>query len=235
MKNKKHAFTLLEMVIVVMIIGILSAILLPVLTNQVLKARIARTKNDIRALETAVSRFKIDTGLYPPSGSDINDTLATGNGYLSRFLRHEPYPLDADAGAHADDYIYGFIMQIQEYWDGPYIEVNRDQIDYAGYPAATQGIATALEETARSTGRGQVEGSNPNNHQILDAFGEPFRFIQHEDYANYGGTERRSGDPFYETETYYNARTFQIVSGGQNLISLPAPDIGLDLDDITNF
>ncbi len=235
MTNKKYAFTLIEMIIVVMIIGILSSVLIPVLTNQVLKARIARTKNDIRVLETAVSRFKIDTGEYPPSGSDISDTIATGNGYLSRFLRYEPHRLDADAGVHEDDYIYDFVTRIQEYWDGPYIEIPRDQIDFNGYPPITEGIATHLNETARSIGRGTAEGSDPNNQQILDAFGEPFRYIHSGDYAFYGGTERRSDDPFYQSETYYNSKTFQIVSGGPDLISYPDPDIGLGPDDISNF
>ncbi len=235
MMKKIKAFTLLELVIVVMIIGILSAALLPVLTNQVLKARIARTKNDIRVLETAISRFKIDTGEYPPSGSDITDNVATGNGYLSRFLRHEPQAMDVDVGVHEDDDIYEFIMRIQEYWDGPYIEVPREQLDFEGYPDQTEGIATSLDETARSTGRGEPAGSDPNNQQILDAFREPFRYINHNDYEEYMGTERDPDDPFAQTETYYNAQTFQIVSGGQDLISLPAPEIGLDKDDITNF
>jgi len=61
MKNfNKRGFTLIEMLIVVVIIGILAAALIPRLTSVKDKANDAARKSNIQSIVTAVSSYGLD-------------------------------------------------------------------------------------------------------------------------------------------------------------------------------
>ena len=60
MSNKQTGFTLIEMMIVVAIMAIMSAMLAPTLFNQVSKAEKARTASDIRQIESALKFYRLD-------------------------------------------------------------------------------------------------------------------------------------------------------------------------------
>lgn len=65
--QKKTAFTLIELLIVVAIIGILAAIAVPNFLNAQLKAKISKAYSDIRALALANEMYGLDhNGAYPP-------------------------------------------------------------------------------------------------------------------------------------------------------------------------
>lgn len=64
MANKK-AFTLIELLIVVAIIGILAAIAVPNFLNAQIRAKVARSVSDLKAIESALETYKIDKGQYP--------------------------------------------------------------------------------------------------------------------------------------------------------------------------
>jgi general secretion pathway protein G len=58
-------FTLIEIMVVVVILGILAAIIVPKLADQPDKARVAKAQQDIRALESALQLYKLDNFYYP--------------------------------------------------------------------------------------------------------------------------------------------------------------------------
>jgi len=58
-------FTLIEIMVVVVILGILAAVIVPQLSGQTEKARQAKAKQDIRALESALEMYKLDNFYYP--------------------------------------------------------------------------------------------------------------------------------------------------------------------------
>ncbi|MEW6234062.1 MAG: prepilin-type N-terminal cleavage/methylation domain-containing protein [Candidatus Omnitrophota bacterium] len=66
MKNK--AFTLIELLIVVAIIGILAAIAVPNFLNAQTRAKIARVESDLKSLSTALSMYRLDNN-RPPDDS----------------------------------------------------------------------------------------------------------------------------------------------------------------------
>ncbi|MDP6903388.1 MAG: prepilin-type N-terminal cleavage/methylation domain-containing protein [Verrucomicrobiota bacterium] len=63
--NYSSAFTLVEMLVVITIIGILAGILVPVIARSKLKAKIAVTKVQIKELENAIKMYKSDYSRFP--------------------------------------------------------------------------------------------------------------------------------------------------------------------------
>ena len=64
-------FTLIEIMVVVVILGILAAIIVPKLTDQPERARQAKAQQDIRAIESALQLYKLDNFYYPSTQQGI--------------------------------------------------------------------------------------------------------------------------------------------------------------------
>jgi len=97
MKRKKKAFTLIELLIVVAIIGILAAIAVPNFLNAQVRAKIARCKSDLRSIGMAQEQYYLDKNAYPPSHYLI--LLTTPVSYLSSVPTDVfPPPFEKDSG-----------------------------------------------------------------------------------------------------------------------------------------
>jgi general secretion pathway protein G len=62
-----RGFTLIEIMVVVIIIGLLAAFIVPSVMHRVDDARIAKAKQDIQALETALTMYRLDNSKFPTS------------------------------------------------------------------------------------------------------------------------------------------------------------------------
>ncbi len=77
----KKAFTLVEVVIVVAILGIVAAIAVPQFQNHTQQARESAAKDNLRILRQAIERYAIEHNGVPP-GYPNNDTSRSPN-YLA--------------------------------------------------------------------------------------------------------------------------------------------------------
>ncbi len=60
-----RGFTMIELMVVIVILGILAAIIAPRLVGRTDEARITKARVDITNLETALKLYKLDNGVYP--------------------------------------------------------------------------------------------------------------------------------------------------------------------------
>ena len=72
-------FTLIEVMVVVIILGILAAIVVPRVMDRPDDARITKAKQDIRALESALNLYKLDNFVYPTTDQGL-EALVTKPG-----------------------------------------------------------------------------------------------------------------------------------------------------------
>jgi len=65
-RARRHSgFTLLEVIIVIVIIGLLATVVVQNLSGEVDKARVTKAQADVRALESALNMYKLDNFAYP--------------------------------------------------------------------------------------------------------------------------------------------------------------------------
>lgn len=80
MRNRmKKAFTLVEILIVVVILGILAAIVVPQFTNATQDAQAGNLKTQISTLQNQIELYKARTNDYPDLGTGGWDLLITGD------------------------------------------------------------------------------------------------------------------------------------------------------------
>jgi general secretion pathway protein G len=60
-----RGFTLIEIMVVVVIIGLLAAVIVPNVVNKVDEARVTRARADIASIESALTIFRLDNSKYP--------------------------------------------------------------------------------------------------------------------------------------------------------------------------
>ena len=64
-KFQNQGFTLIELMVVIVILGILAMYIAPKIMGRPEEARQVKTKVDIASLETALKLYKLDNGMYP--------------------------------------------------------------------------------------------------------------------------------------------------------------------------
>ena len=67
-RNSRLGFTLVEIMLVVVIIGVLAAMLVPRVGGRTAQAKDARAKSDIEAIAAAVELYELDLSDYPGTG-----------------------------------------------------------------------------------------------------------------------------------------------------------------------
>ncbi|MDX1606386.1 MAG: type II secretion system major pseudopilin GspG [Candidatus Competibacterales bacterium] len=112
-------FTLIEVMVVVVILGILAAVVVPRIMDRPDEARVVKARNDIRVLQTQLNLYKLDNFTYPstdqgiealverPSGQPEAPNWKSG-GYLDRLPKdpwNRPYQY-LSPGQHGEFDLY---------------------------------------------------------------------------------------------------------------------------------
>ena len=66
-----RGFTLIELMVVIVILGILAGLLVPRIMGRPDEARQLKAKIQIEGLETALKLYKLDNGMYPDTGQGL--------------------------------------------------------------------------------------------------------------------------------------------------------------------
>lgn len=72
MRRDERGFTLIELMVVVVILGILAGLIIPKIMGRPEEARRLKAKMQIQALETSLKLYYIDNGSYPTTEQGLN-------------------------------------------------------------------------------------------------------------------------------------------------------------------
>jgi general secretion pathway protein G len=115
---RQRGFTLIEIMVVVIIIGLLAAVIGPQVMGRLDTAAMTKARGDIQAIETALTLYKLDNFSYPTSEQglralvekppDPNVRNWNPEGYVKR-LNKDPWGNEyqyANPGTHGEIDIY---------------------------------------------------------------------------------------------------------------------------------
>ena len=104
-QNRRRAFTLVEMMLVVMIIGILAALVIPKIAGKSEQARETAAHADIYGgIKTALDSFEVDNGFYPKSLQDLITQPSNARNWHGPYLDPPTLPIDP----WGNPYVYVF-------------------------------------------------------------------------------------------------------------------------------
>ena len=75
LKKNIDAFTLIEVMVVLAIIGILASLIVPNLTGRADQARIIAAKQDIMSIDQALSLYNLDNATIPTATQNLNSLV----------------------------------------------------------------------------------------------------------------------------------------------------------------
>ena len=70
--KSERGFTLIEILVVVMILGLLISLAAPRIMGRTDEARIVKAKADMKAVEEALNLYRLDSGLYPSTDQGLS-------------------------------------------------------------------------------------------------------------------------------------------------------------------
>ncbi len=222
--SRKRAFTLAEIMIVIVLIAVLAGFLLPAVMNSQRAARNTRARVEINAIAMAIEAFYDDWGFYPPTDRAYNPATGRFDGepygdysyaealvqcLANRFVRGAGDQLPAGETSFRN--MRGGVYQVYELGGapvnaGPYYDLSRRDVadlDNDGFPA------------------------------LLDPWGNPYIYIPREDYLRSGLYNAGAlvmidytgdgvidipnlNDPLPAGYNHYNRFTFQLISRGED-------------------
>lgn len=119
-KNIQKGFSLIEILVAMVIIGILVAVVAPNFMSRPDQARIVRAKQDILSIQSALDLYKLDNGFYPSTDQGLEALVNKptsapvphnwkSDGYLAK-LPSDPWGTDyqyTNEGGKLRIYSYG--------------------------------------------------------------------------------------------------------------------------------
>jgi general secretion pathway protein G len=96
--RNNHGFTLLELLVVMVIIGLLAGYVGPKYFQQIGKSEVKTAKAQIAALEQALDQYRLDVGRYPATEQGLQALMANADNnahwsgpYLKKEVPNDPW------------------------------------------------------------------------------------------------------------------------------------------------
>jgi general secretion pathway protein G len=118
-RRRSRGFTLLELMVVIVIIGVLATLIAPAVLRHVSEAKVTAAQSDINTLMNQLKIYKLDNGRYPSTDQGLQALVAkpsTGSipgnwkSYLDKLPDdpwHHPYQY-ANPGVHGEIDVFSF-------------------------------------------------------------------------------------------------------------------------------
>lgn len=92
-KNRQQGFTLIELMIVIVILGLLASLVAPNLFGNVDKAARQTAKTQMSALETALETYRLDVGDFPQDLNELRSSAKAGwdGPYMKKDIPLDPW------------------------------------------------------------------------------------------------------------------------------------------------
>jgi general secretion pathway protein G len=107
-RARQHGFTLIEIMVVVIIIGLLAAVIVPSVISKVDEARVSKAKADIQALEAALTMFRLDNSKYPTTDQGLQSLITQPTDPSIRHWRVGGYIQHVSKDPWGNPYQYAF-------------------------------------------------------------------------------------------------------------------------------
>ena len=104
-KTTQKGFTLIEIMVVIVIIGILATLVVPRIMGRPDEARVVSAKHDVTTLVQALKLYKLDSGRYPTTEQGLNALVTKPS--------TDPAPMNWKMGGYLD-------KLPQDPWGNPY-------------------------------------------------------------------------------------------------------------------
>ncbi|MCZ6498080.1 MAG: type II secretion system major pseudopilin GspG [Gammaproteobacteria bacterium] len=102
----QRGFTLIEIMVVVVIIGLLAASVAPNLIGNIDKAAVARAKGDIRSIETALNLYRLDNFRYPTTDQGLQALVTNPGEATARNWKPYLNSVPSDPWSNTYQYLY---------------------------------------------------------------------------------------------------------------------------------
>jgi general secretion pathway protein G len=111
-KHTARGFTLIEIMVVVVILGILGSLIVPNIIGRPDEARATAARADIEAVGNALELYRLDNGNYPSTDQGLDALVSQPSGYP------EPRRWNAD----------GYLKKLPvDPWDEPYLYFSEER------------------------------------------------------------------------------------------------------------
>ena len=130
---RMQGFTLIEIMVVVVILGLLAALVAPNIIGNVDKAAVARAKQDIRSVETALKLYRMENFRYPNTDEGLAALVSpeTGGPFLDK-VPNDPWEMPYQyryPGTEAEFDVFTLGADRQEGGDGVNADMGNWNLD----------------------------------------------------------------------------------------------------------
>lgn len=138
-RQAQAGFTLIEVMVVVVILGILASFVVPRFMDKPDQAKIVKAENDVRAIESALAMYRLDNHTYPSTSDGLQALLNAPSeapawkegGYLDK-LPKDPWGNDyqyLNPGVHGTIDVFSFGADGQQGGEGVAADVGNWSVD----------------------------------------------------------------------------------------------------------